>query len=278
VIPEENVALLAMVKGELDYMLIRSTEAFKLAQRAPRVKCEATPAMAVSTIRPNIFRAPLDDVRFRKALSHALDREEFVRTIREGMGTAEGIWSVIPPGVFGHVANVPSYPYDSKRAREFLAQTKLDVANLRPLVMIVRPEFRPEAEAALGYWAKLGVKLRIDVLSTAALRAREARGDYDFFYINYARPRPDQFLITLLSVNEPVVYGKIDDLIFAQRREVDPAKRRAILRQIQMKVAQDVPLIPFYRTKFVTCSREGVTGDLPNTFGWLWSWDLMDIK
>jgi ABC-type transport system substrate-binding protein len=61
----------------------------------------------------------------------------------------------------------------------------------------------------------------------------------------------------------------IDDLIAAQRRATDPAQRADLLRQAQIRIAQDVPVIPIYAPIYVTAHASYLTGDLPNTSDWI---------
>ncbi|MGQ0568897.1 MAG: ABC transporter substrate-binding protein [Armatimonadota bacterium] len=275
IIPEETVIVLAMSKGELDYAPIRTAEAFKLVRNDQKLAYTATPVLGRRSLWVNTQRPPLTDLRVRRALSHAINHKEFVDTVEEGMGTVEGMWSEIPSGVFGHIDDAPSFPYDPDRARALLAEARL--GGMRPLVIVFRSTDRSFAQAVRGYWTKVGVPVTLDELGSAPYEARRSSGDFDFLITGPTRVAPDQFLLPLQSDSVPNFYGRIDSLIRAQRREVDPAKRRAILRQIQIRISSDLPVIPVYRPYYVTAFRKGVTGDVANTFYWLWYWELMDI-
>jgi ABC-type transport system substrate-binding protein len=276
IIPEETVIALAMSKGELDYAPIRTAEAFKLIRNDPRLAYTATPTLGRRSLWANTQRPPLTDVRLRRALSHAINQKELVDTVEEGMGTVEGMWSEIPPGVFGHIDDAPSFPYNPERARALLAEAGL-AGGMRPLVLVFRAVDRSFAQAVRGYWTKAGIPVTLDELGNAPYGARRDSGDFDFLITGPTRIAPDQFLLPLQSDSVPNFYGRIDSLIRAQRREVDPEKRKTILRQIQLRISSELPIIPVYRPYYVTAFRKGVTGDVPNTHYWLWYWELMDI-
>jgi peptide/nickel transport system substrate-binding protein len=186
------------------------------------------------------------------------------------------LWTEIPPGVFGHVSDVPSFPYDPDRGRAVLQESGYR-RDTRPLSIVTRPGDKFFAETIQGYWTKLGVNTRVEILDAAALRARYNAGDWDFFVSNPSRAAPDQFLVRYLSTADPNFYGRVDSMIYAQRREADVEKRKILLRQLQIRLASEIPVIPVYRPYYVTGFRKGVTGDVPNTFFWLWYWELMDV-
>jgi peptide/nickel transport system substrate-binding protein len=276
IIPEETVVVLAMSKGEIDYAPIRTAEAFKLLRGDPRLAYTATPVLGRRSLWGNTQRAPLTEVRLRRALSHAINHKEFIDTVEEGLGTVDGMWSEIPPGVFGHIADAPSFPYDPDKAKKLLTEAGL-ASGMRPIVIVFRATDRSFAQAVRGYWTKVGVPVQLDELGSAPYEARRVSGDFDFLITGPTRVAPDQFLLPLQSDSVPNFYGRIDTLIARQRREVDPSKRRATLRQIQMRISSDLPIIPVYRPYYVTAFRKGVTGDVANTFYWLWYWELMDV-
>jgi peptide/nickel transport system substrate-binding protein len=192
------------------------------------------------------------------------------------MGTTEGMWSEIPPGVFGHAPDVPQFPFDLNKARALLTEARV-TAQSRPLQIVYRDTDRAFAEAVRGYWTRAGASVQLVEVGSAPYEARRVAGEFDYLITGPTRVAADQFLLPLQSDSVPNFYGQIDALIAAQRREVDPEKRKAILRQIQMRISSDLPMVPVFRPFYVTAFRKGVTGDVANTFYWLWYWELMDL-
>ena len=68
----------------------------------------------------NHRRAPLGDVRVRRAITHAIDREGFIRTALDGRGVVIG--SHFSPIDAGYVHLASLHPYDPARARALLKQ------------------------------------------------------------------------------------------------------------------------------------------------------------
>jgi len=276
IIPQETVVALALARGELDYAPIRTAAAFKLIRNEASIGHTATPVLGRRSLWGMNGRAPLTDVRLRRALSHAINHKEFVDAVEEGMGTTEGMWSEIPPGVFGHAPDTPQFTFDLAKARALLREAGVG-PQTRPLQIVFRDTDRAFAQAIRGYWTRAGANLQLVEVGSAPYEARRVAGDFDYLITGPTRVAPDQFLLPLQSDSVPNFYGQIDNLIAAQRREVDPEKRRAILRQIQTRISSDLPMIPVFRPYYVTAFRKGVTGDVANTFYWLWYWELMDV-
>jgi peptide/nickel transport system substrate-binding protein len=68
--------------------------------------------------------APLNDVRVRKALNHAVDREAFVGSIlANGTLLATGM---TPPSTIGYNHDLKPYAYDPKAAKSLMAAAKAD--------------------------------------------------------------------------------------------------------------------------------------------------------
>jgi peptide/nickel transport system substrate-binding protein len=277
VIPEETVQVMAMVNGEVDYAMIREPEGFNLLKENG-IPYTATPTFGRFAATVNILRPGVDDVRVRQALAYALNREEFINTVWAGMGTVEGIWSIIPPGMFGHYEDVQKYDYDVDKANALLAEAGYpDGQGLPPIYSLGRPAYTPISEVLQGYWSKIGVDLRVDAQDGASLTAKWSGGDYDIYMSGPTRAAVDQLLLPVSSKQKPGCYTAYDTLILAQRGETNEARRIEILKELQIKVAEDCVHIPICRQIYVTAYRDGVTGDLPNTFFWLFMLENMDI-
>src|SRR5205823_11231248 len=66
----------------------------------------------------NCEMKPFDDVRVRRAVNYAVDKERLIRDINGRGVPAAG---VLPPGMPGYVRR-PGYPYDPQKAKRLLAE------------------------------------------------------------------------------------------------------------------------------------------------------------
>ncbi len=282
VIPDETVAVQALSKGELDYVIIRTTEAFALAHQLPNIETEETSSFGIMKVQVNANNKPLDDVRIRQALSMAINRDEYVSVALQGRATTEGIWSILPPGVWGHTeAGVPVYDYDPEKAKALLAEAGYpEGQGLPTFENIIRAAWATDAEITQGYWDKIGVKTNITVLDGAALQERADNKNYDFYHLSMGRSTPNQYMFDFASGDNPQVANtNVNDLYLAQKNEPDPVKREAILKEMQVKMATDLYQVPLYRLFNTTAYSPKVVGVTPNLwFIAVFYWEFMDIQ
>ncbi len=282
VIPDENVAALAMQKDEINFMPVRGTQAYLSLRGDPNIDMVATPIAGWRGLALNNTRKPLDDPRVRRALHHAINRQSLLNDVLQDFGTLDGIGSPIPPGVFGHDPNVPKFDFNPEAARRLLAEA--GVGNVR-LRLIFRPagDDPAVATALQQFFRRVGVDVTLDQLEQAAYQARRTAGDYDMLIEGPSRAAPDQFLTGFEGREFPTGasssgYKAADDLIARQRGEFNPAKRKQMLVEIQKKIAGDVPIIQLWRPFYVTAGRKYVKNDVPNARWWVTWWEHMKVE
>ena len=124
-----------------------------------------------SLVFGNLNKPPFDDINVRHAMQLALDNENIAKTYWRGYADPIPQGLTKKTGYFTPFEEWPeevkkSYRYDPGRAKQLLAnagyskgfKTTLDFA---PLASIAY------AELAADYWAKIGVKVKINVLTNA---------------------------------------------------------------------------------------------------------------
>ncbi len=282
VVPDDNVAALALQKGEINHAIVRDPQVYKTLQRDPNLAFTATPTTGWWEFSMNPRRRPLDDVRVRRALSHAVDRETFIKTVLEGLGSPA--YSVIPPGMIGHTTDVEKYTFNVARAKQLLAEAGF--ANGFRINVVYEPgEYGDLMATAMQQWFKdVGVDLQLVKLEAGAWTARRQSGDYDITISGTTRFDPDQFLTEQFhSASFPPggnqsYYGAIDDLIEAQRRAVNLRERARILVEIQKKVAVDVPFVPLFNPVYVTAYHKSQKGHALNTAHWMTRFEFVKIE
>ena len=118
--PESAARTQALLSRDVDLSLIEIEEVDRLTAR--HVSVIAAPAMSVMSLALITERStanPLQDVRVRRALNLAVDRETIARTLLRGYGRAAG--QPATRVTFGHDPELQPYPYDPQRARALLA-------------------------------------------------------------------------------------------------------------------------------------------------------------
>jgi peptide/nickel transport system substrate-binding protein len=282
VVPDENVAALALQRGQINHMIVRDPQVYKALQRDPNLAFTATPSAGWWEFTMNTRRKPLDDARVRRALAHSVDKDTFARTLLEGMGSPAH--SVIPPGMIGHTEDITKYAFDPARAKQLL--TEAGHPNGFRINLVYEPaEFAELIATALQQWFKdIGVTLELVKLEAGAWTARRQRGDYDLTISGTTRFDPDQILTEQFhSASFPpggnqAYYGAVDQLIEQQRRARTDRERARILVQIQKKIAEDAPFVPIFNPTYITAYPKNQTGHAPNTAHWMTRFEFVRFQ
>ncbi len=127
----------------------------------------------------NVARPPLDDVRVRRALVLAVDREQLTRSVLRGGRRPAGHFT--PPGLGGYTSK-SAIGYDPDRARALLAEAGFPGGRNFPVVELLvdsREYHRVIAEAVQQMWRReLGVAVTLRNEETQVLIASKNRKDF----------------------------------------------------------------------------------------------------
>jgi peptide/nickel transport system substrate-binding protein len=118
-IPSDATRDLALRSGELDMVFGRQTDEWVQRTRALKgIKVAAIEPAELNALYLNIKAKPLDDIRVRQAIAHALDRKTMVQLL--GSEVSREAISVIPTGNLG-TAELTLAEYDVPKAKRLLA-------------------------------------------------------------------------------------------------------------------------------------------------------------
>jgi peptide/nickel transport system substrate-binding protein len=215
-----------------------------------------------------------NDVRFRRAVSHAIDRDSIATNTWQGLATP--LYNFVSGGNRAWVApDVPRTEYDLERARALLreagfsfrgtdtAPELLDPKGNRVEFTIIAPagsEVRVKSAIVIQEdLRKLGMNVQVAPIDNAQLSARISTSyDYEavLFGTSVTEPDPSSYTDMLRSSSGQHFWSpkqtkpateweaRLDELNTRQAHEVERERRRAIFRDIQLLMAEQMPLIP----------------------------------
>ncbi len=134
-IPNDSARVAALLAGDVDIADTLPAELYDRLQGSDKVKLVTVDSIftnylyldSVAATTPNAVgndgkplpRNPLQDVRVRRAIDHALNRTALAERAMQGGATAAG--QVAAPGLMGHVPGLEPAKYDPALARQLLA-------------------------------------------------------------------------------------------------------------------------------------------------------------
>lgn len=212
----------------------------------------------------------LRDLKVREAMAYGVDKQKIIDVVLLGLGEP-GI-ALIPSGMGDWFnSKIQDFPYDPDKANQMLDEAGYKDANgdgIRDMPDGSRSlTFRlnwPNTESTYPrvadllseMWGKLGIKLEMQVVESDALTAQCCPAyDYDIMIWGWvADPDPDTLLIVPSTDQIPTGYNetgfsnaRYDELYKQQGTELDHAKRRDMVWEMQSIVHDNVPyIIPFY--------------------------------
>ena len=191
IIPDHTTRMLALQTGEVDIAIrVPMPDVAGLQANRNFVVHQINPPM-VRHLSFNLWRAPVNDVRVRQAISHAIDRKAIIDGILLGIGGAYApnfITPLMPWSIFGQT---PGYAFNVARSRALLTEAGwgtigADGIRTRDGVRLQVNLFasstaamgRQITEAVQHMMRAVGIDMRITVLEPAAYFTATDRGDH----------------------------------------------------------------------------------------------------
>ena len=197
----------------------------------------------------NTERKPFDDVRVRQALSLALDRWGGSESMSK-ISLLKGVSGTFRPGAqwnlpAAELEKIPGFWRDIEKsrteARRLLKEAGHEGLKFKLLNRQLGQPFQPAGIFAVDQWRRIGVTVEhTEVETTPYFQALES-GNFDVAVNNISdfADDPSAQFNSLVSIKmSPIAYarhsdGKLDDLFTRQSREIDPAKRLALVNEFE---------------------------------------------
>ncbi len=201
----------------------------------------------------NFQRPPLNNPQVRKAISLGIDRDELIKV----QGGGKGEWGVAMTNIFNDLFTPQEVKaivrQDVEEAKRLLQQAGFGQGFQAELIFNAEGADSRAAQLYQSQLKKIGVNITLKPLESAEVTRRRRAKDLDMLVLVEAQ-RIDLdgqlFLATYTGGGfnyNNVSDAKADKLILAQRSEVDPAKRRELLRELIRYLNESALQIPTYR-------------------------------
>lgn len=265
IIPDGAVQLRHLQAGQVDLITGLPPEAAEQVRSFAGLKVLSAPMNAVQILAINNARPPLDDVRIRRALSHAIDRRAVVDGAAWGYGTVIG--SHMPPVSDYYLDLTATYAYDPGRARSLLVEAGYP-DGFEITIHLPEPYelHRRAGEIIADQLRAIGVRARLEVVEWARwLDEIYAGRQYHLTVIGHTgRLDPDPFLNRYVSGSKEnyMNYANpaYDRLIAEAAASPDPVRRKELYAVIQRTLADDAVAVYLQSPHHVMGAAAGVQG------------------
>ncbi len=264
-ISEPTAAYAAMLAGDIDaFYSYPAPENLAQFERDPRFTVLSGNTEGETILAMNNQQAPFDDIRVRKAVSHAIDRQAIIDGAMFGYGTPIG--SHFAPHNPDYVDLTANAAFDPALSRDLLAQAGYAEGFSTTLKLPPPSYARRGGEIIAAQLREVGIEAEISFLEWAQWLEQVFRGyDYGLTIVSHTEPmdiniyaRPDYYF----QYDNPDFQALIETLAV----ESDPAERSALLAQAQTTIAEDFVngyLFQLALTSVVDAKLQGIWKDAP---------------
>ena len=249
IIPEPLTRAAEFLAGRLSVAEIPFGETAKWEQEHPDW-LRRKPALRAVYVALNNRRGPLHDANVRRAINHAVNVPEILRTVWNNRGVAAA--GSIPPALGGSDPTRPRYSYDTTEARRLLRAAGFgDGFAVQLWRSGTNIELGRVAQAIQAQLAAIGIRVEIVSRDASSMRDAVRKGDTDMAILDWWADYPDadNFLYPLFhsaSVGPGGNYSFYSDritdsLILVARHTVDQQAREALYRRIDARVFEAAP-------------------------------------
>lgn len=263
--PDAAATKAALLAGQIDVFHNIPMSALEDFENEERTVVLQSPTLGWSALLLQTRDPLLSDVRIRRAIAHAVDREMIVNFNTYGYASVNS--SAVPVGAYEHTAvHDRWYPPDVKKARNLLRE-----AGYRgePIRIQTNRKFQNMYANAVVIQAMLhaaGMNAHIDVMDWASQLANYYAGDYQLSSFSFsAQATPLLRYYKLIGDKDRRAVYMWEDrearaLLDAAISTFDAEERQRVFDELHRLMIEDVPILGLYNASYAAAMLDEVEG------------------
>jgi peptide/nickel transport system substrate-binding protein len=280
VIRDDNTRALRMLAGQGDLALASIPPLLlPMFEGDPKFDIRSAPGISTMYLGFQTESPKLADVRVRRAIAHAIDRELLVQAKYNGLADVADTW--IPRAHWAEADDLPTQPFDPPRARALLDEAGFpDPDGPKPRMTLVlrttSERFRQSIARAIAAMLRdVGIDVDVRPSEAATLISDLNRGRFEVTLLQVPEviePHVLSWFFDSSHIPEGDAEGAnrwryrnddLDGLFELGRTRMERQERRAAYRRVQQVLARDLPVLPLWQPDTVAVVRHGSAFDVP---------------
>jgi len=272
IIPEVNTGVRSVTAGENDIVVAVPPIQKPQLERAGKLQVFAGTTLYLHMIYIDFSKPPFNDVRVRRALNLAIDRDAFVKLTMGGL--AEPATTVYPKAYWPHDPSLTGIlAFDPDKARALLKEAGTPEVTFTGIGYSDQAAIQKK-EVLMEMWTRVGFRPKMRAASVV-------EGSTSFFFqrqvdmfIAAITPRPDPSMVpyTIFGKASPYNGGRqeipgMEEALQASRAGATPSHRKANLSRVQRIALEQAVFVPLAFDMNVTAMSRKFTGFEPNMMG-----------
>ncbi len=249
-IPEFSTRMAALLSGEIDVMKDVPPHAVEAIEKSGRATLRTTVSSRINYLAlVNLKPGPMQDLRVRKAMNHAVDVDELIKQVLKGR--ASRMCGPLAPANVDY-SPVECYKYDPARAQALFKEAGLDPKTLSLTLDTPSGRYPLDKDISLAIAAqlqRLGIKTNVVVNEWGThLDKIKNRNTGDMFFLGWGPALYGQNTMQPLFLADQTYssYGNnkaIDDKIARAQTLLEPKARAAAYADLQKTVHDEAPWV-----------------------------------
>ena len=251
--PDASVRYQKLKAGECDVMPYPNPADIEAMKADPDINMMEQAGLNVGYLAYNNENDKFKDVRVRKALNMAINKNAILDAVFQGAGQVAK--NPIPPTMWSYNDKVVDDPYDPDAAKKLLAEAGVTGMKTNIWAMPVQRPYNPNArrmaEMIQADWKAVGVDAKIVSYEWGEYLKRSGTGEHETLLMGWTGDNgdPDNFLYVLLGC-DAVKSGsnrarwcnkEFDDLLVKAKQTTDIAERTKLYEEAQVVFKREAP-------------------------------------
>ena len=249
---DENLRVAALQAGDVDLIEYVPWQSMEAIGKDAKLNLDAVDGPYMYLVF-NATKPPFNDARVRKAIAHAIKRDEIVKAAFFGRGSGLAHLPIPKASEFFNPELENGWNYDLALAKKLLAEAGHPNGFACSLLSTAQYGMHKDtAEVVQQNVAAIGIKAELNLPDWATRVSIGNRGQYDMAVMGDAADSNDPdgiakaidgSLTPSYSRSAGLKTEKITALLKAGRAEFDTTKRKAIYKEMEALAIQEAPMV-----------------------------------
>jgi len=268
-IQEDSARIAALEAGQVDVISNIPPHEVARLKSNPRLRVQQVQGLRPIFLVLSPAYKPLDNLKVRRAITHAIDRERIIKHILEG--NAFPLSGLLSPQVFGYEPGAKAFPYDPDKAKQLLSEAGFangfEIDYYSPTGRY--PKDREVALVIVEQLARVGIKANLKTPEWAIFNTDYKNGKYPIYLtgrgsLTDADALFQQYFRTgttrrVLGYSNP----KLDEILDAEQQAFDSKKREKLLWDAHRMILEDAPAVPLWNAMDIYAHRADLVWTAP---------------
>jgi len=269
-IQEDAARIAALEAGQVDIISNIPPHEVARLKANPRLRVQPVQGLRPLFLVLSPAYKPLDNVKVRRAITHAIDRDRIIKHILEG--NAYPLSGLLSPQVFGYDAGAKAFAYDPEKAKQLLVEAGfpngVEFDYYSPTGRY--PKDKEVALVIVEQLSRVGIKANLKTPEWAIFNTDYKKGKYPMYLTGRgslidADALFQQYFRTGVT---PRVLGysnpKLDEILDLEQQTFDGKKREKLLQEAHRIILEDAPAVPLWNAMDIYAHRADLIWTAPS--------------